>query len=164
MTREFARADFFDASALVCVFAAEPLSQKIATYFHTRTTKYTTPYCFYEALNVLKGKWKYKRQLTQAAYLSAARELANWYGASSRGIRDLDFTDHTVFTNAEQLAARYDLDLSDSFQIVSIKHGYFSRLCRESATVLVTADQGLALAARSEDLRVWNACTEPAPE
>jgi hypothetical protein len=55
------------------------------------------------------------------------------------------------------------LDLSDAFQIMSVKRGYFSSLTNDSATVLVTADNSLAQAARSEGLRVWNVNLDPAP-
>ncbi len=159
-----ARADFFDASALVKIYAAEPYSDVVREYFHRRTTKYTTPFCFYEAMNTLKSKWKFKGQLTQDQYLEAAFELTAWFGASSRRIKDLDFSDPQVFASTRSLAERFRLDLSDAFQVVSVKHGYFSALARDSATVLVTADAGLAQAASSEGLRVWSVLTTAAPE
>ena len=164
MERRAARADFFDASALVKVFTTEPGSEVVRDYFYRRTTKYTTPFCFYEALNTLKGKWKFKCQLTLESYLKAAHELTAWYGASSRSIMDLNFSDPQVFARSKSLAERFQLDLSDAFQVVSVKHGYFSALARDSATVLVTADAALAEAARSEGLRVWSVLTEGAPQ
>jgi predicted nucleic acid-binding protein len=163
MNRRAARADFFDASALVRIYSNEPGSNAVRVYFMGRATKYTTPFCFYEAMNVLKGKWKYKGQLTIEQYLDAAFRLTAWYGASSAQVKDLNFTDPSTFSEAKEIAQRNRLDLSDAFQILSVKKGYFSVLLNDSSTVLVTADRDLADAARAEGLRVWNIMTEPAP-
>jgi predicted nucleic acid-binding protein len=163
MSRRAARADFFDASALVKVYTQEPCSDVAREYFNSRSTKYTTPFCFYEAMNVLKGKWKHKGQLSLDGYLDAAFRLTAWYGASSSRVEDLNFTELTTFAEAKAIAQRSLLDLSDAFQILSVKKGYFSILANESATVLVTADGDLASAARDEGLRVWNLMTERAP-
>lgn len=163
MNRPAARADFFDASALAKVYCDEPRSDVVREYFHRRSTKFTTPFCFYEAMNVLKSKWKHKGQLTSDQYLDAAFRLTAWYGTSSSRVKDLDFTDPTTFAHAKQLAERSALDLSDAFQILSVKSGYFSVLVNDSATVLVTADNALAEAAKAEGLRVWNLMLEPAP-
>jgi hypothetical protein len=75
MNRRAARADFFDASALGKIYSQEPCSEIARQYFNSRPMKYTTPFCFYEAMNVLKGKWKYKGQLTLDEYLDAAFRL-----------------------------------------------------------------------------------------
>ena len=164
MNRHAARADFFDASALTKIYSDEPCSDIAREYFRSRTTKYTTPFCFYEAMNVLKGKWKHKGQLTIEKYLDAAFQLTAWYGASSSMVKDLDFTEPTTFTQAKEIAQRNQLDLSDAFQILSVKKGYFSALVNDSSTVLVTADRELARAAKVEGLRVWNLMMEPAPQ
>ena len=163
MNRRAARADFFDASALVKIYSDEPCSDVARDYFGSRATKYTTPFCFYEAMNVLKGKWKHKGQLTIDQYLDAAFRLTAWYGASSSKVRDLNFTEPATFAEAKKIAERSQLDLSDAFQILSVKKGYFSVLVNESSTVLVTADKELADAARAESLRAWNLMLEPAP-
>lgn len=164
MTSVAVRADFFDASALVKVYVSEPKSDVVRPYFQACTTKYTTPFCFYEALNVLKAKWLYRRELTRDEYLDAAFRLTAWYGAATQRIEDLDFTVPTVFATAKRLVEQKDLDLSDAFQIVSVKHGYFSRLVNHSQTVLTTADKRLAVAARAEGLRVWSVMEEPPPD
>lgn len=164
MNRRAARADFFDASALAKIYSDEPRSDLVRDYFGSRPTKYTTPFCFYEAMNVLKGKWKHKGQLTLEQYLNAAFRLTSWYGASSSKIKDLDFADPTTFAKAKEIAERSQLDLSDAFQILSVKMGYFSVLINESSTILVTADKELAEAAKKEGLRVWNLMEESAPK
>ena len=163
MNSRAARADFFDASALAKVYSDEPCSDVARNYFRSSATKYTTPFCFYEAMNVLKGKWKHKGQLTIDQYLEAAFQLTAWYGASSSKVNDLNFTEPTTFAEAKEIAERNRLDLSDAFQILSVKKGYFSVLVNESSTVLVTADKELAGAARAEGLRAWNLMLESAP-
>jgi hypothetical protein len=135
----------------------------VRQYFNGRATKYTTPFCFYEPLNVLKEKWKHKGQLTLDQYVDAAFQLTAWYGASSARVKDLDFTSPLTFSHAKDIATRSRLDLSDAFQILSVKAGYFSSLVNESATVLVTADKELAEAARVEGLTAWNVMLEPPP-
>lgn len=164
MNRRAARADFFDASALVKIYSDEPCSDVVREYFKRRATKYTTPFCFYEAMNVLKGKWKFKGQMTIDEYLDASFKLTAWYGSSSSRISDLDFTETATFFKAKEIAERNQLDLSDAFQILSVKNGYFSVLANDSSTVLVTADKGLADAARGEGLHAWNLMLEEAPE
>ena len=67
----------------------------------------------------------------------------------------------SVFSNVQNIADRYSLDLSDAFQILSVKEGFFSGLSGGSRTILVTADEALAKAARQEGLRVWNFLKEP---
>ena len=62
---------------------------------------------------------------------------------------------HTLMS-AQKFAKDHDLDLSDALQLLSVKHGTFSKLEKESKTVLVTSDGALAKAAEVEGLRVWN--------
>jgi len=156
-------ATFFDASSLVKVYTSEQGSEIVREYFDRQPTKYTTPFCFYEALGVLKVKWRNRKVITHSQYLQAAFELSAWYGASSARIKDLDFASPTTFSEARRLAEKTLLDLSDAFQILSVKTGYFAPLIGESQTVLVTADKSLAQAARGEGLRAWYFMDEPAP-
>jgi hypothetical protein len=57
---------------------------------------------------------------------------------------------------------KYQLDLSDAFQILSVK-AFAPHMIGGSRTILVTADKELAKAARAEGLRVWSVLEEPAP-
>jgi predicted nucleic acid-binding protein len=156
------RANFFDASALVKVFARETDSAPVRSYWDNRSpTKYTSPFCFYEALTVLKVLWMYRKALTQDEYHRAAERLVAWFAASSRYNKDLDLHDPAILRSARELAQTYSLDLSDAFQILCVKQGRYSRLVNRSQTVLVTADEALAKAARSESLKVWYCLGEP---
>ena len=159
-----ARANCFDASALAKVFARETDSELVREYFYNRSpTKYTTPFCFYEALNVLKVKWLYRREITKDEYSRAAFQLAAWFEASTRYIKDIDFTQPTVFSQARRLVERHSLDMSDAFQILSVKEGYFSGLSGDSSTILVTADERLAKVARMEGVKSWYCLGEAEP-
>lgn len=164
MNSPLPRANCFDTSALVKVFADEDGSDLVRDYFNNRSpTKYATPFCFYEALGVLKVKWLYRKELTNAQYTEAAFRLTAWFEASTRYAKDLDLTNPRVFARAREIAEAHSLDLSDAFQIVSVKEGYFSHLVNESQTVLITADEALAKAAKSEGVRTWYCLGELEP-
>jgi hypothetical protein len=96
-------------------------------------------------------------------YHKAAFELSAWFSASSKNLPDLDFVDPMTFPQVQSLARKYSVDLSDAFQILSVQKGFASVMSGESQTILVTADKGLAAAARSEGIRVWNVMTEQLP-
>ena len=161
--RRSLRASFLDASFLAKVFAAEPHSDIAREYFRAASTKYTAPFCFYEALNVLKSKWKFRGQLSKEQYFDAALQLTAWYSSSAQP-DDLDFSNPTVFAEARGIAQRHDLDLSDALQILIVKEGYFSSLAAGSRTLLVTADAGLVSAAKAEGVLAWNVTRDPEPE
>jgi predicted nucleic acid-binding protein len=155
------RAVCFDASTLVKLYVDEVGHEKVRAAFRVESTKYTTPFCFYEALSVLKAR--IGTGADRGRYLKACADLTAWFGAVQRRVRDLSFTDHSTFSHAKQIVEKYGLDLSDAFQIVSVQRGFFSVMARDSATILATADAKLAKAARSEDLRVWSVLDEDRP-
>lgn len=161
-----ARANFFDASALVKVYSREPGSKLVRDYFLTRApARYTTPFCFYETLNILKSKWKYQGKMSEAQYQKSASELIIWYSRAriTRNIEDVDLTNLKTLREVQAIAEKHSLDFSDALQIVSVKFGPFSHMVNESQTLLVTADRGLAVAARAEGLRAWDVLTEVEP-
>ena len=166
MTDNAARAICLDASVLVKIHFEEPGSDIVRSHCAREPGRYTTPFCFYEALNVLKSKWKYQGQLTAEQYVGACTGLIAWYGGVYRAgrVRDPEFTSPETFRAVRELVQRTQLDFSDALQIFSVKCGYFSRAADDSRTVLATADVPLAAAARAEGLRVWNMVTESAPQ
>jgi len=148
------RANCFDASALVKIYVEECGSDIVRSYFFNNApTRYTTSFCYYEALNVLKVKWLYRNEITKEQYLKHAFELTTWFSSASKRTPDLDFTNPSVFRDVQFIAERNSLDLSDAFQILSVKNGYFSVLVNDSKTILVTADEILAKAARNEGIK-----------
>lgn len=158
------RANCFDASALVKVYTQESGSELVREYFNNRSpTKYTTPFCYYETLTLLKVKWLYRKELTKQEYTEAAFRLTAWFEASQRYAKDIDLKEPWVFFKVRELAERHSLDFSDAFQILSVKEGYFSCLINDSQTVLVTADEALAKAARLEGVKAWYFIGEAEP-
>ncbi len=153
----------FDASALVKRYVDEPGSDSLRAYWNTQATRYTTPFCFYETLGVLK-RHLLRGTLARDAYLRAATDLVAWFRASHSRVKDLDFTDIGVFSDAKELAVDSGLDLSDAFQLLSLQAGYFAHLIGDSATLLVTADEALARAARNRRLPVWDCLREAMPQ
>jgi predicted nucleic acid-binding protein len=104
-----------------------------------------------------------KERITREVYLRSASDLVAWFRASHSKINDLEFTGSDVFSDAKSLAEQFDLDLSDAFQLLSLQAGYFAALMGDSATLLVTADETLAKAARTLGLPVWDCQREPMP-
>ena len=66
--------------------------------------------------------------------------------------------------NQLSLADKYKIDLSDAFEIESVKAGYFSHFLDESKTLLVTADRRLAEVAKLEDIKAWYFPADPIPD
>ncbi|HEV7611426.1 MAG TPA: hypothetical protein VGO37_06095 [Steroidobacteraceae bacterium] len=103
-------------------------------------------------------KWL-KGIISRKEYFDAAFALTVWFEASSRKISDLDMTNPSIFDRMRALVDRHNIDVSDAFQILSVTAGYFSRLANDSRTLLVTADQALAIAADKEGIRSWYCLT-----
>lgn len=157
------RANCFDASALVKLYINEKGSDIIQNYFNSEPTKYTTPLCYYEAINLLKVKHFYQKEISMDNYHNTTFSLTAWFSHIVKDIKDLDFLSPIVFKNVQDISKKYSLDLSDAFQILSVKEGFFSGLAMGSKTILVSADKKLSKAARDEGLRVWYFLNEPKP-
>jgi len=160
-----ARANFFDASALTKLFSSEYDSEELIEYFNNCSpTKFTTPFCLYETLNILKSKWKHRNSLSKEQYLEASLKLIAWYRGNTKQVRDLDFTDPLIFLKTKDLANKYDLDLSDAFQILTLKEGEYSFFINDSVTLFITADRDLAIAAAEEGIKSWYCMNGRAPK
>lgn len=157
------RTHYLDASAIVKLFVVEENSDVLRKYFNDHSTFYTTSLCFSEAIGVLKVKWMYRREITQDQYLAAMNDLMASFAYESIGIDEIEIKDREVFREVERLVETYSLDISDAFQIYTLKTGFFSVLAGDSKPILITGDSGLAEATRNEGLRVWDCMTEPSP-
>ena len=150
---------YFDASAAVKLVVPERGSDAVLSYLDYGGL-HITAICLSEALGVLKRRML-RGDLSEDDYFHRCYALVAFLRAGHIHIEDFQITDFDVFSRAEELARRYHLDLSDSLQLVTVKHGRFRKFAEESKTVLVTADRASASAARNEGLRVWN-CEEEA--
>lgn len=157
------RANCFDASALVKRYVQEEGSDLIREYWARESTKFTTSLCFYETLTQLKVHHFYRKNLDHEGYKKATSDLCFWFRAVSANIPQLNFLAPEIFFAAQKVAEQHALDLSDAFQILSLKEGFFSRHRGDSQTILVTADRRLAKAARCEGMRVWSVLDDSVP-
>jgi predicted nucleic acid-binding protein len=163
MTSHAVRANCLDASSLLKVYIEEDGSDIIRKYMNDEATCYTTPFCYYETLTLLKVNWLYRKIITKKEYLKKTLELTAWFSSVSRRVRDIDIKDREIFKHVQDIAERNNIDLSDAFQIISVKNGYYSNMSNDSKTILVTADKDLANAARTEGLKSWNFMKEVVP-
>ena len=147
-----ARINCLDASALIKLVLLEPRSDKLQAYLVNESGWYTTPFCFYEALSVLKIKYIYKDEITEDAYQKATFNLMAVFRGGAHHIPDVDLTNPLTFSETLKLCKTHDVDLSDAFQIMSIIKG--CPFAGHSKTVLVTDDKKLARAALLENCKV----------
>lgn len=159
------RIHYLDASAIVKLFITEEGSERLQRYFGEEANFYTTSLCFAEALGALKVKRFYRKEITDEQYFCACEELLACGADNTIEIEDVEMKDSMVFVEVERLVRKYKktIDVSDAFQIVSMKRNYFSRFTSDSKPILITGDNALAIAARQEGIRVWDCVNEPEP-
>lgn len=170
---KFIRIHYLDASAIVKLVLKEPGSAELRQYFGKESDFTATSLCFAEALGVLKVKRFNQKNMTDEEYFSGCDELMAYVAGGNIDIEDIEIQDRSVFDEVEKLTRKHNqgkpkdktIDISDAFQIVSIKRNYFSQFPNtDSKPILITGDQALANAARGEGLRVWYCIDEQPPE
>ena len=156
---------YFDASALVKVAAnddaEQPGREALREFFHTSPSRRTTSFCIAEALGVFKRKFL-KGTLGLDDYVDTTEALLRAVRGRT-SVEDVNVLDPSVRKEVRRLVRTHRLDVIDCFQIVTLMHGNTSRLVGGSQSLLVTADDGLARAARAEGARVWQCRSEPSP-
>jgi predicted nucleic acid-binding protein len=157
------RTHYLDASAIVKLLVDEDGSPVLKAYFGQHSVFSTTWLCFAETLGVLKLKFL-RKLIDQERYLSACEELMAHLRGQSLEIDDVGISHRSTFDEVEQLAKKHSLDISDAYQLVTLRRGVFSRMTGASRPILITADDALAVAARAEGLRVWHCLRESAPD
>ena len=163
---EYGYVTYLDASAAVKLVVVEPGSDNVRAHFQGHPPHYMTSLCFAETLGVLKRKMDCK-QLSREHYFDACYLLIAYLTGRPLCLH-LDDTINIsleTFMQAEGLAQKHNVDLSDALQIVSLKHGkkFITAAAQESKTVLATADGDLEKAAKKEGLRVWNVLNTTKP-
>jgi predicted nucleic acid-binding protein len=153
---------YLDASALVKLVVDEPDGKPLRAFIQRSTNLHATDLCVGEALGVLKGKWQ-RGAISEALYFAATRRLIidAWGGRIKRD--SVELFDPGKHAEVEAMAKKHSLDLSDALQLVTILKGTYSKLGPNSASVLITADAGLAKAAAAETIRAWNCIADLAP-
>ena len=162
-----ARAHYLDASVIVKLVAEDPIEEPgrvaIREYFFDLPTASfrTTSYCVAETFSVFKHKWL-KGEISMEDYAKDFREFARLVNPRLT-IEDAPIT-AKLLDEADSLMRKYELDVVDSIQLITIRQGIFAGLAGTSQSLLITADEKLAFAARSEGVWPWNCRTEDAPK
>ena len=164
---------YIDASVLIKLVIDEDDCADVREIFRKNVNFCTTSLCLSEALSRIKGLWKKGKsgqtKLSMDDYLSSTRTLLGYTHTvvKTGGKIEIDesvLSDASTHLEVEKIAQTYNLDLSDALQLFTIKNGQYSHLGPESASILITADKGLAEAAREIGIRIWNCSKEKAPE
>ena len=160
------KAHYFDASALVKLVADDPDEEPgrdvLRQYYRNHSNRYATSYCVTEALSAFKSKFLRKR-IPEDQYIKYVQEFIRTVLGANLQIDEISILSPDVRTEAQRLIQTYKIDFLDCFQIVTILRGRFRYMVAESQSILITADRGLAKAARAEGARVWECTSEPAP-
>lgn len=147
---------YYDANCLVKLVIDEAGSQEIREHLYADSVVvFTTPFCFYEALGVLKSKWVGKNRcdsIELEEYHSASELLSAYVRDERIQLEEIKFGGRMFGPSTERLSKKYSIDLSDAFQIVALKGGMISQL--SLIPVLVTEDKSLRKAAIGEGLKV----------
>jgi predicted nucleic acid-binding protein len=159
---KWVKTHYLDASVLVKLVVDEGDCAPVRQFFYANTNFCTTSLCLAEAIGALKRKWE-RGGIETDDYFRAIRDLiVNAWGKRIE-VDDLGFVDPSVQSRVETTARQHSLDLSDALQLFTILHGRYSVLGPNSASVLITADDKLEVAASSEGIRVWNCRTSQQP-
>jgi predicted nucleic acid-binding protein len=152
---------YLDASAAVKLVADEPGSENVRTFFSNESGFYMTQMCIAETYGALKLKFV-KGHVTPEQYLRMCLLFTLHLQGKIKTDTSILF-DTTIYYGAEAFARKHKLDLSDAMQLFTLKEGPLRILAGESKPMLITADGGLAEAAVSENLRVWNCLQTATP-
>jgi predicted nucleic acid-binding protein len=163
----YSRIHYLDASALVKLVADDPdeapgrdIFRKY--YWEHPASLYATSFCFAEALSAFKGRYL-RKKITEGQYIEYVLAFVRQTrGANLRIDDEISILAPVVATEVKRLIRAHKIDFIDCLQIVTIMHGQFKMIAAHSK-ILITADRGLAKAARSEGARVWECTSEPAP-
>ncbi len=158
------RFHYLDTSAILKLFVSEDRSEIIRDYFNNETNFHTTSLCFAETLGMLKVKYFNRHEMEPDTYFDTCKYYMATVAGGGITVDEISITDRKTYSDVDTIAEKYSLDIADAFQIVTLKEGLNSQLIGDSKPILITADSGLAKAARNENLRVWDIMKESAPE
>ena len=149
---------YLDANCLVKLVVFEVGSKELSSHCNKQgIICFTTSFCFYEALGVLKTKWVKKKRpdnISENRYLAACEELCALVDDGQIQIEEAVIHNRESFNESEKLTKKYKIDLSDSFQLYSIKKGMMAQLKTLIKPELISEDGGVHKAAVGEGLKV----------
>jgi predicted nucleic acid-binding protein len=168
VTGYWCKAHYLDASALVKLVDDSAEESKgrdaLRKYYNEHASMYSTSYCLAEAFGVFKRKFL-KHEIAEDQYIRYVQALIDRTVGWKLQIDEVNILLPIVASKAECLIRKWKdkIDFLDCFQIVTVVHGRNRVLVGESKSILITADNNLAKAARAEGARVWECNCEPAP-
>ena len=145
------RYELFDASAAVKLFIDEKGSDLLRQSRDSGMRTITTP-CLIETLSVLKRNWL-RKEITDAKYHDLTYTVPWQF---KEHIHDVSIKDPDTLIKISKLGEKHALDFVDALQIYSLLHSHLAVFTGGSQTLLITADDALAVAAGKEGLKVWN--------
>ena len=149
---------YYDANCLVKLVLEETGSEELQEHFYNSCSfAVTTSFCFYEALGVLKTKWSNQNRddaITMESYLAASEVLCALVDNENIQLEEMAFYNTESFRESEIITQEYGIDLSDSFQLVTLQKGMMARLRTPIIPELITEDEGIGKAAKKLGLSV----------
>jgi predicted nucleic acid-binding protein len=163
------KAHYLDASALVKLVDDSPGESSgrdvLRKYYNEHSSMYATSYCLAEAFGVFKRRFL-NNEINEGQYIEYVQGLIRLTVGWKLQLDEVDILLPIVSSEAERLIRKWKhkIDFLDCIQIVTVLHGRNRVLVGESRSILITADNALAKAARAEGARVWecNSETDPA--
>lgn len=153
---------YLDANCLVKLVVVEAGSKELRGHCERRgIICATTSFCFYEALGVLKAKWVNQKRpdhIQEETYLAACEELCALVENGQIQLEEVAIHNRLSFNESEKITKKYKIDLSDSFQLVSIRKGMLAQLKTPIVPALISEDGGVYKAAIEEGLKVLRIC------
>lgn len=148
-----------DASAIIKLVIEEQGSEDLLDYCGEDAVFNTTALCFSEAIGYLKSLRYFQNKISDAMYLAASGNLMGLLKEGTIRINNTNLYDTADWHGIEKLIEKYSIDISDAFQIYSLKIGFFSDKGKYPNPVLITGDTNLAATIKAEGIHVWN-CLE----
>jgi predicted nucleic acid-binding protein len=146
---------FLDASAIVKLVIDEKGSDQLRKYLevlHHPCFMFTTNFCFFESLSVLKRKWC-TGEMNKKEYIDCCRLLFAYKKNNTIRIEEYPLQNLRDFQKLECLFEKHNIDVSDCLQLLSIKETMLSIFAGGSETTLITTDRGLAKSAKKEGVK-----------
>jgi predicted nucleic acid-binding protein len=149
------KALLWDASAFLRRILGDGTGVQKAVELADRLTgfHFITEYTKSECLVVIKRKWM-GGEITVDQYLELAMKIHD--DCRNMNMCDVKLDDYPCMRQASEIVRKFKIDIIDAAAIVGISNGLLSDFGGDSGPYLVTADDDLAEAARSQDFKVIN--------
>lgn len=158
------RVRYLDTSALVKLYIDEPDAYVLRAYFNAHAKPFFTSWlCVGEAFGVFKRRWT-NGQLPTEDYFGAVRRLSVALWGNEVGVERYGEGDPFVIEEVRRIDSENPtLGFADALQLLTLLKGKHSFMREHYAPLFITADEGLATAARRMGVRVWDCKREPSP-